>query len=201
MITDKTKRNTYIDASKLKGESLDKILGSINSNSFSNKEKENFEAFKEDWESYKKDGAELIKGVVNNDAALILKARLSAAENYDNAYEHLQKLINSNMDTAQIIKEENSSHASSTKIEMLALIFIGIFSAILLGIFISRIIGKPIKNLTDLAMKLSDGDVNISVESSAKDEIGVLTNSFKKMIENIKTQARLQIKFLKVIYS
>lgn len=61
--------------------------------------------------------------------------------------------------------------------------------AILLGLFISRIISRPIKKMVEAANKLAVGDIDVSVNSESKDEIGILADAFEKMIENIRGQA------------
>lgn len=43
--------------------------------------------------------------------------------------------------------------------------------------------------MTDAAEKLALGDVNVNVDSGVKDEIGLLMESFGKMIANIREQA------------
>ena len=67
---------------------------------------------------------------------------------------------------------------------------------ILLIFFFIRIVNKgmvqPILNVCDAADALAEGDVSFDiVESKSHDEIGMLTNSFKKMADNIKKQSRL----------
>ena len=43
--------------------------------------------------------------------------------------------------------------------------------AITLGVFISRIISKPIGKMVDAADRLALGDVDVNVEAETKDEI------------------------------
>lgn len=68
-------------------------------------------------------------------------------------------------------------------------IFIGIILAAFLGLYISRIISKPILRMVQAADALALGDVNVEVTADTKDEVGKLANSFRKMIENIRAQA------------
>ncbi len=77
----------------------------------------------------------------------------------------------------------------------LTLIFtfiIGLF----LTIYITNLVSNPILNVVNVAEKLADGDLTISIENTNKDEIGSLEvslikmlNQLKLIIEKIKTEA------------
>ena len=62
--------------------------------------------------------------------------------------------------------------------------------AIVFGFFISRVISRPIRNLASAVDKLALGDVNVSIETTTRDEVGILSQSFKKVIENIRDASR-----------
>ena len=62
----------------------------------------------------------------------------------------------------------------------------GILFTIIFGLYISRAISRPIRNLASVVDKLALGDVNVSIEATTRDEVGILSQSFKKVIENIK---------------
>ena len=68
------------------------------------------------------------------------------------------------------------------------LLILGILVPIifLLGYFFTNILIKPIKRLELAAYKVAQGEVDIELDSGADDEIGKLSQSFKKMISNIK---------------
>ncbi|GAA0181370.1 hypothetical protein SH2C18_39120 [Clostridium sediminicola] len=48
---------------------------------------------------------------------------------------------------------------------------------------------KPIRNLVEASNKIAVGDIDVSVKSASKDEIGVLSNAFEKMVVNVKQYA------------
>lgn len=72
---------------------------------------------------------------------------------------------------------------------MIIFIAVGMVLAIVLGLFMSRSISNPVKNMVEAADKLAVGDVNVNVEASSKDEVGSLMRSFGRMVENIRDQA------------
>jgi methyl-accepting chemotaxis protein len=83
----------------------------------------------------------------------------------------------------------NDALTKKSAIIMVVVILLGVFLAIILGINIARIIGRPIRHMVEAADKIAIGDVNVNVESESKDEVGKLAESFRKMIENIRNQA------------
>ena len=85
--------------------------------------------------------------------------------------------------------EHNTQLTATATLTMIIVIIAGIFIAVVLGFFISRIISKPVKEMVEAADKLAVGDVNVNIKSDTKDEIGHLAKSFGRMIENIRGQA------------
>ncbi len=105
----------------------------------------------------------------------------------DDAFMYLTK---HKEEDAKVASEETTRIYQSSRALMIALILGGVAVGIFFGLFISRIIKKPIQNLLEAADKLAIGDVNVSIEASSKDELGGLAQSFKAMAENIKESAR-----------
>ena len=60
-------------------------------------------------------------------------------------------------------------------------LLLGVLIAILLGIFLSRTISKPIITLTKYAERLAKGEFETVPVVKEKDEIGILTNTFRYM--------------------
>ena len=59
--------------------------------------------------------------------------------------------------------------------------------AYLLGILIAKRISKPIENISSKAEEMANYNLNIeNINNKRRDEIGLLANSFNKMIENIR---------------
>ncbi|MCJ7618373.1 MAG: ATP-binding protein [Desulfobacterales bacterium] len=61
-----------------------------------------------------------------------------------------------------------------------------VFLALLIGLFITRSITKPIKKLNSAADEIGKGNLEAKVAISSKDEIGHLAESFNKMAEDLK---------------
>lgn len=87
--------------------------------------------------------------------------------------------------------EQNKKVFQATKSIVLISACTVIFIALLLGIFISRLISQPIKKIKEVADKLAIGDIDVKIDLDSKDEIGSLAKSFVSMIENTKNQVEL----------
>lgn len=85
--------------------------------------------------------------------------------------------------------EHNKQLAAEATLTMNRAIIVCYIIAVLLGVFISRKISRPIKKMVDAANKLAVGDIDVVVKAESKDEIGVLADAFEKMIDNIRGQA------------
>ncbi|GAU78600.1 methyl-accepting chemotaxis protein [Fusibacter sp. 3D3] len=62
---------------------------------------------------------------------------------------------------------------------------------ILFNIYIVKGLVKGINQVTNAAQILSTGDVEVDLVSDSRDEIGVMTAAFVKMVDNIKAQAEI----------
>lgn len=142
------------------------------------------------WEKYKSTvnkEMELVKLGQMEEAQTLLLGDM--AEAGDTLRDALEVLMEYNSTAAKARVDENKRIASSASTIMIMVVFVGVLIAIALGIFISRIISKPIAKLVDAADRLALGDVDVDIKAETKDEIGKLVESFKGMVENIREQA------------
>ncbi len=66
-----------------------------------------------------------------------------------------------------------------TLIVVLAIVFV---VALGVAFYVSRGITRPVAHLSDVAEKVSMGDLNVSVAVKSDDEIGDLADSFGRMV-------------------
>ena len=107
----------------------------------------------------------------------------------DGAQKAIEELMRLKDELAKQCSDTNSAAANMATVTMIIVMIMGMLIAVILGLFIARIIGKPVSKMVEAANKLAIGDINVSVESNTKDEIGSLAESFNKMISNIQEQA------------
>lgn len=96
-----------------------------------------------------------------------------------NLFDINRKLANEKMDVMD-------AEAKTDTLKLFVGTAIAIILSIVVGFWMSNIIGNPLKRLADTADKLALGNVDISIESRTTDEIGNLEKSFGLMIEGIK---------------
>ncbi len=70
--------------------------------------------------------------------------------------------------------------ARNTTATLFALVF-----ALLLGLYLSHSIGKPLEQLKSAALKIGEGHLDTRVENTSRDEIGVLAATFNRMAEDL----------------
>ncbi|MDR1193028.1 MAG: methyl-accepting chemotaxis protein [Peptococcaceae bacterium] len=66
--------------------------------------------------------------------------------------------------------------------------------AVFFGTYISKLIATPISRLAEAAEKLSLGNVDVDVAYDSKDEVGDLSQSFQKMADAIREQAKVLLR-------
>lgn len=103
----------------------------------------------------------------------------------DNEQGAIDNLVNLKVKEAGIQSNENTATANQATFIMVLVVVGGMLIATLLGIYISRIIGNPVKKLSKSAELIADGDLNIDIDINTRDEIGNLADSFRRMSENL----------------
>ncbi|MCX7921991.1 MAG: methyl-accepting chemotaxis protein [Clostridia bacterium] len=105
-----------------------------------------------------------------------------ARADVDNA---LGKLIDYNIKYAKDSSEKNATDFRSQSILMAVIIVIAVALAIGLGLIVANIICKPLSQLLGAANKIAKGDLDVSVDINARDEVGALAQAFRTMTDNM----------------
>lgn len=100
-------------------------------------------------------------------------------------------ILNLKVQQSKESADTNSQLAQSATTTMVIIIVVGVIISLGLGLFISRIISKPINEMVLAANKLAEGDVAVNVAANTKDEVGKLAESFGRMITNIRSQVNV----------
>jgi methyl-accepting chemotaxis protein len=98
----------------------------------------------------------------------------------------VNELIWANVSTAEKAKNESQSLYNTMKLITIAAILIVFAISISVGIFISRMISRPLGKVVNLVEKVADGDLRQITDIHTQDEIGVLAKSVNKMVLNLR---------------
>jgi len=86
---------------------------------------------------------------------------------------------------SEIDRDEAFAHVYDLRKNIFIIFFGLLVSIVFASFFISRKITKPIKELTNRAEELADGNLDVEIDPRGEDEIGVLSKSFIHMQHNI----------------
>lgn len=82
-------------------------------------------------------------------------------------------------------QEDARGHASLGKTILLSGSSVAIVACLLLGMAVTRSITRPVKSLVAATEKLALGETGHKVDVNSRDEIGMLADSFRKMVGNV----------------
>ncbi|UHA59988.1 methyl-accepting chemotaxis protein [Metabacillus litoralis] len=98
----------------------------------------------------------------------------------------VDQLIGNKEKAAGATNKANNEKSKSTLYSMVIIIIITISCLLLCGMFISKLITKPLYDIKQLLARAEKGDFSVSGSYHYKDELGDLTFSFNKMQEGLR---------------
>jgi len=93
-------------------------------------------------------------------------------------------------DVAKSSQEESEKTYHSSRTLLIGLVVAGVLLGLGLGSFISRSISKPIGFMAEVARKIALGDVNQKIDHRSGDEVGVLADSFRAVVDAVNALTR-----------
>ncbi len=135
-----------------------------------------------DYRSIREEHLNLIKEGKQEEAILRISEFTAARQKVE---EQLAKLIEYNLTVASTKAQENTEDFQLQSKIMLAIIAAGMLLAISLGFLVAGIISKPLNKVVEVANKIAEGDLDVSLAVTSKDEVGVLANAFSQMADNL----------------
>jgi len=98
----------------------------------------------------------------------------------------LDEMVHSKLTFAKENFEQNTIIADSATILMITIIIVAVVLAIVIGIVITQAVTKPLAKGVKYAEALASGDLTSTLDVEQKDEIGILANSLRNMVEKLK---------------
>jgi len=87
---------------------------------------------------------------------------------------------------ANIVEERSSNNAlvTANQSKMLLVVIFAVSGVIsvILAMLIASLIARPIRNMTDVANNVAKGNLNVNIDTSTKDETGMLAKSFANIV-------------------
>jgi len=158
----------------------------------SDKGKEVFKKVVDGWDEYKglrMKALNLSEQGKKNEAIALYHNEADKSRN--RVQDEIASLFQMKMDLARERSEKNTSDANAASKLMMIFMLAGVIIAVSLGIFISRLISRPLNHLSDIAKKVAIGDVDVEIVQNSNDEVGTLMGVVKTMIESIKDQVNI----------
>jgi methyl-accepting chemotaxis protein len=91
--------------------------------------------------------------------------------------------------TAASINAQANSAASSSEQLVIIVGVISILLAIAITLWLARSIILPLRDMTDAAERIAEGDLAVEVQADSEDELGRLANSFKRSVAYLNEMA------------
>ncbi len=108
-----------------------------------------------------------------------------AEEKFEAMRDYLDKLEEISLDLANKHTEESEVTHKNTIYTLLTVSIIGIVFGIFLAFSISKAVTKPLAKGVDVANRLAQGNLNIDIEVTSKDETGQLLQAMKNMVKSL----------------
>ncbi len=161
---------------------LDSLSGDFEKTIMSDRAQESFDDFiikRAHFLTYLDKLLELCLENRDEEAFALIKGDMRAAA--DAEKEAIEKLVLIKVEDAKVKADTNTEKANAAAITMIIIIAAGMILAVILGLVISGSISKPVKEILNTANKIAVGDLDVSINYRAKDEIGLLAGAFEKM--------------------
>ncbi|MFZ5944952.1 MAG: methyl-accepting chemotaxis protein [Bacillota bacterium] len=143
---------------------------------------DDFLATRQEFRSYLDELLKLSLANEDEKAFALIKGDMRKAA--DAQRDAIDNLVAIKVSDAKATAEKNDRIANQAMMIMGIFVGIGMAVAIGLGIFLSRIISKPIKQVVEASEKIASGDLNVELKINTKDEVGMLAQAFRQMAEN-----------------
>jgi methyl-accepting chemotaxis protein len=97
----------------------------------------------------------------------------------------LKKMRDTMVSQAKQTSANNQIAAAAATRTAVFILLIGVLFAAGMGMYLSKLIAAPAKAMADTARKISHGDVNMSIQTGSRDEIGELALSMSMIIASL----------------
>jgi methyl-accepting chemotaxis protein len=129
---------------------------------------------------FEKEFAPELKASKENTASIMKKVDDTLARS-SGINEGALRLRNSIMGNVAIARDELSTLMKTTVAASLVLMLLGVVAGVVLGLFITQRIVKPLNEMASVSERMAVGEMDNDVSYRGSDELGALADSFRKM--------------------
>jgi methyl-accepting chemotaxis protein len=191
---DKTRADREIDHIKKAFERADKGWKIYEPLPQTKEEAELWKKFVPAWDEWKKDNNEYARMISEyyqtGDKDIYKRAEKQALEvaskSFKEAEALLGEIIDLNVKVAEEAQKNGDATVSMVKTTSVVTSIIGVVVAMILGIFISMGIKKPLVEGVRVMDSLANGNLTVDIEVKSRDETGQLLTAMKSMVEKLK---------------
>jgi methyl-accepting chemotaxis protein len=185
--TDQSKQEAYEELKKDKSQ-IEILINERDSYIVSDKMKIAYEEFEAAYKSYTEIMNEAIQTVLTKGNTEAFKFFVKGGA-WDKATQDtqsaIQKLIDLKVQDTAEKAQRNMQIGQTAILFMIITIASAVCIAVLLGIFLSALIKKPLIKLVEVSDQVAKGDFDVVIETKSKEEIGMLSQAFGRMIDNV----------------
>lgn len=139
--------------------------------------------YKEQYDTIVSDIIKLVKEGKKDQAVLLLNGNAEKISNdMESAYKRMMEIKET---AAKDTSDGNMATANTSVVYTIIILAAGMAISIFLGVFISTSIKKPLNTLVAASERIAGGDLDVAINIDARDEIGILAGTFKRMTGNI----------------
>lgn len=168
----------------------EEILSTLEKAGTSDEEKTKLKAMAESWKVYQdalNSVVATIKGGRNAQAKELLVTTLRS---HQTAYMNtVDELVKHNTAVVEKLGEQGIVAGERTRFTIIILTIAGLLMGGFLGFVISRSITRPIRGCMAAADSIAEGNLDVTFDTDAKDETGLLQASMARMVEAVKALA------------
>ncbi|MFB1082281.1 methyl-accepting chemotaxis protein [Jeotgalibacillus sp. JSM ZJ347] len=144
-------------------------------------------SFEENWSVYRESVERNISVIQAGDFDEAAQGLGASGSIFEMAEADLVDLKNRSVEVADELNDENAEIFNANELIILVLSAVALITAIVIGVFMGRTIGRPLKHVSKRMERISKGDLTREpLISKRKDEIGTLVAATNKMQEDLK---------------
>ncbi|MFT0802613.1 methyl-accepting chemotaxis protein [Bacillus swezeyi] len=188
MVTkDKSRNETLQKNIDEKNEENTAVMEEIDQLNLAGSLSEKYESFKSEYTELQNIGKQMRSLAMDNKNKEAYDVYLQDMEPQRESVNNLIKDIQTlNSESAKTIYQQDSKEAGSIIMLLIIVMAASLVLSVSIGLLMTRLIAKPIKDIQALFAQTEQGDFTVEGTYQSKDELGLLTASFNKMVAGVR---------------